>query len=264
MLQLRDRWVLVTGASSGLGREMALLLAREYGARLVLVARRREKLEAIQAELAAQGHGLCRLICADLTQADDVERVFRQGIEQPLAAVILNAGVTYYGRHSELSWEESERLLATNLTSVSRLVHLFLPHLSTAGQPAAIMLVASLGGLLPLPYQALYAATKGFLVQLGQSLAAELHDSPVSICTFAPGGIRTEMGQLSGLDALFADTPLLQSAPDCARAAVSAMVTGRVLAVPGLLNKLQLQLTRLLPRRWVLALAERTYRKGLD
>lgn len=261
-MDFRGRWVLVTGASAGLGAAMARQLAAQ-GAHLVLVARRRERLQALQAELQ-QKHGVqCRVIAADLAQPDDVERVFLEGIQQPVYGVILNAGVTHFGWHRDLEWNAFENLLATNLTSVVRLVSLFVPYLIEQRQHGGILLVSSMAGLLPVPYQSAYSGTKAFVAQFGQSLYQELKDQPVSITTFCPGGIATEMTSGSKLD-YFSDTPFLQSAEECARDALRAFAQRAYLPVPGLLNRLQVFGARLLPRKWLGMIAERAYRKALQ
>jgi short-subunit dehydrogenase len=240
-IDLRNRWVLVTGASSGLGREMARQLARDHGANPILVARRRDRLDELRAELEAS-HGVsARVIAADLAKGEDVERVFRESTGfGSVDAVILNAGVTYFGPHQELEWSAYEALVATNLTSVVRLTHLFVPYLLEQKRAGALMLVTSVAGLTPAPYQAAYSGTKAFLTSFGQGFAEELHGQDVSITVFAPGGIATEMTHLSGLAAQFEGSLALQAPDACAREGLRALVARRSLAVAGWLNRLQL------------------------
>jgi len=263
-LDLRNRWVLVTGASSGLGKEMARLLARQYHANPILVARRRDRLDALKEELEAQ-HGVSvRVIAADLAKPEDVDRVFRESTGAVrVDAAILNAGVTYFGAHQELDWAAYEALVATNLTSVMRLTHLFVPYLIAQKQIGALMLVTSVAGLQPTPYQAAYAGTKAFLTSFGQSLAEELHGQDISLTVFAPGGIATEMTHLSGLAAQFEGSLALQPADACAREGLRAMIARRTLAVPGWLNRLQLLASRFLPRKLTMVIARIAFRKAL-
>jgi len=263
-MELRGRRVLVTGASSGLGREMALGLARDHGAQPILVARRRERLEALRHEIES-GYGASAWVLeADLSRPDDVDRVFEESTRTgPVDGVILNAGVTYFGPHRELGWSEYESIVATNLTSAVRLTHLFLPYLIDQQRRGAIMIVTSLAGLLPTPYQAVYSGTKAFLTHFGQSLAAELHGRDVSLTVFAPGGIATEMNHKSGLAAGFDGSLLLQAPDRCAREGLAAMVARRPLAVPGWLNRAQLLLARFVPRRTATSIARRAYEQAL-
>jgi short-subunit dehydrogenase len=262
-LDLRNRWVLVTGASSGLGREMARLLARQYHANPILVARRRDRLEELKQELEAQ-HGVsARVIAADLASPEDVERVFHESTAVRVDAVILNAGVTYFGPHQGLDWAAYQALVATNLTSVVRLTHLFVPYLIAQGQAGALMLVTSVAGFQPTPYQAAYCGTKAFLTHFGQSLAEELHGQNMSLTVFAPGGIATEMTHLSGLAAQFEGSLALQAPDACAREGIRAMTARRSLVVAGWLNRLQLFVSRLLPRKLTMVIARVAFRKAL-
>jgi len=125
------------------------------------------------------------------------------------------------------------------------------------------MLVTSMAGLVPVPYQTAYSATKAFLTTFGQGLHHELEGTNVSLTTFAPGGIKTEMVETTGLDAAFGDSGQLMPAPACARLAVDAMVARRYLAVPGLLNQLQLFLPRLTPRKLTTSVVASAYRRAL-
>ena len=262
-LQFNKRRVLVTGASSGLGAEMARQLARDQGADLILVARRQDRLAALQQELESRYGVQCQIITADLSKPADVDRIFAESTAQgEVYAVILNAGVTHFGRHDDLSWDAFQTLLATNVTSVVRLVNLFVPYLQEQGRGGGLLLVSSMAGLLPVPYQSAYAGSKGFVTQFGQSLQQELRGRPVSLTVFCPGGIATEMTAGSGLD-YFNATPLVQSAQACAALALKAFARRESLPVPGLLNNLQLLGARLLPRHWLARIAANAYRKAL-
>lgn len=263
-MQLNSRWVLVTGASSGLGQEIALQLARDYGTNLVLVARRRARLETLQQQLVQRYQAKVHILPADLSDAQQVDHVFQESIaEREIYAVVLNAGVTYFGEHQKLSWNEFQNMLATNVTSVSRLVHLFVPYLLGKGQGGGILIVSSLAGLLPLPYQTAYSSTKAFVSHLALALAEELHDDNISITLFAPGGMKTEMLHNSGLHEALGDSIFNQSPSVCASSALQALQHRRRLAVPGPLNKIALILARVLPRRTTVAILGRVYRKAL-
>lgn len=267
-MQLKGRWVLVTGASAGLGVEIARDLASRHGANLLLVARRLERLDSLAAELASR-HGVeARTLRADLSDLSDVDRVFHEGTEgTPIHAVVLNAGVTHFGPHDELPWERFETLLSTNVTSSVRLVSHFVPYLLAQGhaerEGGGIMLVTSMAGLVPVPYQTAYSASKAFLTAFGEGMHHELADKNVSLTTFAPGGIKTEMTETTGLDAAFGNSPQIMAADVCAKAAVDAMVARRYLAVPGLFNQLQLFLPRLSPRKLTTGVVANAYRRAL-
>lgn len=262
-MEFSGRWVLVTGASSGLGEAMARKLAHQR-ANLILVARRAERLNALKSELE-NAHGIqCHVIAADLSNPADVDRVHADAIARAdVYAVILNAGITHFGPHLDLDWAGFQNLLATNVTSVIRLVNLFSPYLIRQNQGGGLLLVSSMAGLLPVPYQAAYAGTKAFITNFSQSLSQELIDENMSITVFCPGGIDTDMTRGSKLRH-FENTIFLQDAESCALDGLNALRTRKPLFVPGRLNRAQLLATRLAPRQLVASIARRTYRRVLD
>jgi len=262
-MKFDSRWVLVTGASSGLGKEMACQLARQYKANLILVARRSETLNLLKSALERDAGIKCRVIAADLSIPADVDRVYEEAIaEGDVYGVILNAGVTHFGRHLDLDWAGFQGLLATNVTSVIRLMSLFTPYLIKKKQGGGVMVVSSVASLLPVPYQSAYAGSKAFVTHFSQSLRQELRDEAVSITVFAPGGIDTAMTRDSKLR-YFENTLFLQDVESCAGDALVAMRARRALYVPGVLNRIQLFFSRFVPRNLVAFIAQSAYRKAL-
>ncbi|MCY1034704.1 SDR family NAD(P)-dependent oxidoreductase [Corallococcus sp. BB11-1] len=264
-MNFRGRWVLITGASSGLGLEMARLLAKEHGAHIITVARREDRLLALKAELEG-AHGVQVLpLTADLTKPGEAERVHAAAVEaRAVDGVILNAGVTFFGHVLEQPPESFATMLATNVTSVVRMSQLFAADFVKRGGQGSLMLVASTAGFAPLPYQTTYAATKAFVISFGRGMAQELRKAGVSITVFAPGGIATEMLSLSGLDRKFKAGDLgIMSAEACARIAVDAMVHRRELAVPGVLNRFLAMTMKLLPHGFMAQRAAALYEGGL-
>lgn len=262
-MNFRRQRVLVTGASSGLGRQMALQLAQMHGAHPVLVARRQAELEALKAEIEATAPSVrCEIMAADLSDPEQVQRVFETATAQPLYAAILNAGVTHFGRYDRLDWAGFQKILATNVSSVVQLNQLLLPHLIGQGHQGGVMLIASMAGLLPVPFQAAYSGTKGFVINYGLSVQQELRGQPVSLTVFAPGGIDTAMTRDSDLK-FFSDTPFMQSCEQCAAEALQAFAQRRGLQVPGLLNRLQLFATRFAPRGLVHRITHQAYLRAL-
>ena len=255
-LNFKDKWVLVTGASSGLGRELALQLARDHGANVAITARREERLNALAAELEAFDVQV-KVFPADLADKQDLNQLIQRVNELNPYAAILNAGVTYYGHHLEMPEATLASLLQTNIRSVVRLSEGLVPSLQP--QRGALMLVSSVAGIVPLPYQAAYSGTKAFVVNFGLALAEELRGA-VSVTVFAPGGIATEMLDKSGLNKKFsAQHPGLMPVARCAELALKALQKRRTLYVPGRLNKLNVLAARLLPRRVLSRISARLY-----
>lgn len=261
-LELTGRWILVTGASSGLGREIARVLARDHRANLVLVARRRDRLEELAAEIQA-AHGVTvRVAPADLGQIDQVERLFEETTaEVALAGAVLNAGITHFGDWDELSWEDYQQMQAVNVTSIVRLTTLLLPYLEKRREAGALMLVSSMAGLVPTPYQTAYSATKAFLVHFGCGLYHEMLPRGVSVTTFVPGGIQTEMTDGVRFNDL---RGWLMPAEACAREAVRAFRERAYVHSPSLLYRWGSVVTRLLPQRFFIGRVADQYRKSLE
>src|SRR6201995_4243358 len=126
-LQFKNKWVLVTGASSGLGEEMARQLALQHGANLILLARRKEKLEKLKAELEQAVK--VKIIVADLSKLEEVDRAADEALKDGnLYAAILNAGITYFGPHKDLDWDYFQTMLQTNVVGVTRMTNRLVDH----------------------------------------------------------------------------------------------------------------------------------------
>src|SRR5260221_13485167 len=116
-MDFQGRWVLVTGASSGLGWEMTKVLAKEHGANVIPVARRLPRLEELKREIESTSSARVRPIAADLSRVEEVDRMLQEATaDTPLYAAVLNAGITHFGEYHELSWSDFEAMLATNVT----------------------------------------------------------------------------------------------------------------------------------------------------
>jgi len=260
-MHLEGRWVLVTGASSGLGKAFAIHLAKHHHANVALVARRKDKLEALAKELR-EGAGVEAItITGDLSRIEDVDRVLAEAQDgRQLAAAVLNAGVTHFGHFHELSWADFQAMLATNVTAVVRMTTELVPHLEKAPGGGAILIVSSMAGFTPVAYQTAYAATKAFLISFGMGMWHELQGRNVSLTTYCPAGIQTEMtsgekfGPLRGW---------LARVEDVAREGIDAMVGRRFLAIPGVQNRLGDALFRVLPRRFITGRLAAVYRGAL-
>ena len=261
-MDFRGKWVIVTGASAGLGQEMARQLAVVHGANLIITARRLERLEALKTELETKAKVQVVCLAGDMAVPADVERLCSEALQgRTIYAAILNAGVTHFGHHHELNWADFQAMLQTNVIATVRMCTELLKHFEETKGTGGVMLVSSLAGQTPVPYQSAYSGTKGFLNAYGTAVAHEIKRKPYSITTFAPGGIQTEMTSGDRFSAL---QKWLAPVSEVAAEGLSAMADRQVLAVPGMLNRLGLFAFRFLPRNFVIGQLETTYRKALN
>lgn len=196
MFRLEECTALITGASSGLGSEFARQLGG-LARRLVLVARRGERLLALQAELEPAHPGLEVLTySADLTRPVERENFLlwleAQGAVPDL--LVNNAGMGDYGDFGQSDWEKVDAMLQLNMVALTHLAHSLLPAMRAA-DGAAIINVSSLASVLPLPDFAAYAASKAYVTSLSESLRHELRADQVNVVAVCPGPVKTEFGE---------------------------------------------------------------------
>jgi len=258
-MDLSGQTVLVTGASSGLGYEMAYQLAVREKANVIIVARRAEKLAALQAEIAKASAVRVDVVAADLGIVEDVNRVLDHCLaDQLFAGAILNAGITYFGKHTELQWDYFEKMVQLNVMSVVRMTNRLLSHFESVATPSRIMVVSSMASLYPVPYQSAYSGTKGFLTNFANALSQEVENKQLVISAYCPGGIKTEMTTADGkFDTL---SRWLEPVEHVASQGIYAFKKGKLTYVPGLLNKLSTFFLKFVPRSLLLRQTGNIYR----
>ena len=238
--------ILVTGASAGIGAELARgLAARGYG--VTLVARREERLRALADEL---GSG------AEVAACDLADAAARQalvaGLERQVTGVCNNAGFGSVGRFAELDAERELRLVRVNVEAVVELTHAFLPGMLEAGA-GAVLNVASIAAYQPLPGFAAYAASKAFVQSFSEAVHEELAGTGVSVTCLSPGFTHTEFGAAAGSEGSLPGF-VYGDASDVAEAGIEAMLAGRRSAIPGLANRASMLGGRVAPRSLLLPL----------
>jgi short-subunit dehydrogenase len=201
------RTALVTGASAGLGAEFARQLAQAHY-NLVLVARRREKLEELAAELQGQ-HGIdCQVISADLVDPAAPQQLFdtleSRGLK--IDYLVNNAGIAGPDLLTERNWQDQADFYQLMMTSVAHLCHLLIPGMRERGFGRVIN-VASVGARLPRPDGCNYGASKAYLVALSECLAVTLKDTGVNVCALCPGFTHTDFHETAGLQEMKASLP---------------------------------------------------------
>jgi short-subunit dehydrogenase len=256
--------VVITGASSGIGTELARQLA-ERGYNLVLVARRRERLEELAGTLRAR-HGV-GVDLDDMPVGDPDARARLIGSlhegEREVVGLCNNAGFGTYGRFQELDFEREQEEVRVNVEAVHHLTGALLPRMLERGA-GAILNVASVAGFQPIPYQATYAATKAFVLAFSEALHTDLLGTGVSCTALCPGPTKTEFVEVAEMQGLESNAPgfLWQGADEVAHEAIEGMVRGRRTVIPGATNKVTAQAGRLTPRSVLLPVMRAVYGRG--
>ncbi len=251
------RVAVITGASSGIGAAFARKLAAE-GMRLVLVARRAERLETLAAELRSLGAAEVDSVPADLTVEQDLARVLEHiGALDGLDLLINSAGFGIPGSLWETAWEPQSALIRLHTDALPRLCRASAPLLIRA-KGRGIINVASIGALIPKPGDAVYCASKAFVVALSVALADEFAGTGVHVQALCPGFTRTEFYATPAYAGMRISVPrwLWHSADQVARSALRALAAGRVVHVPGLLNRLLVGVARTGGRRLLLGVLD--------
>lgn len=256
MTSLRDRWALVTGASSGIGADFARELAQR-GMHLVLVARREERLEALAGELKRE-HGIrTRVIALDLAAPDAAGALHQRLHGESIAVDVLvnNAGFGVFGEFLEVPWERQRQMLELDVLALVHLTRLFAADMRARGF-GRVLQVSSIGAFQPSPTYATYSAAKAFVLSFGEALACELRGSGVTVTVVAPGVADTEFFAVSGQKRSLFQRLTIMSSARVARIGVRAMERGRTLVVPGIANVAIAVAMRVVPRRWQAPIAK--------
>lgn len=253
---------LVTGASSGLGEAFACLLA-EQGTHLVLVARRKERLDALASRLSERHAVDIDVVAADLTNEVDVANV--EGIvrDATLDLLVNNAGIGSEGPFVESDLDVQVGTLRLDVEAVLRLTRAVLPGLVARGDGAVINVSSGLA-FFAAPEYATYSASKAFVNSFSEAIAEELRGTGVRVQALCPGLIRTEFQQAAGVDASRFPSMAWMEPDDVARESLAALEKGSGVYVPGLGNRLALGLTGLAPRSVATRLLGRMARFGKD
>jgi short-subunit dehydrogenase len=226
-MDLAGRFVLVTGASSGIGRALALELAGR-GSRLVLTALEEGQLAGVAAEIEARHGGHVEVRAADLSDVagrDDLLAWLRSRAD-PLDVVVSNAGGGWFARFTAAPWEDLRRTIALNVDAPTHLLRALLP-LLLARPEGRVALISSGIARLPYPGLAAYGAAKGYLASLGESLACELLGTRVRVMVFFPGFTRTGFMEAAGMDVSRVPGHMLGSPERVARQIADGISRGR-------------------------------------
>jgi short-subunit dehydrogenase len=255
--------VLITGASAGIGAELAREFAK-HGHRLTLVARRRDKLQQLAAELESE-HGVdVKLVVQDLAKPTGPAAVVKavQSEGEAIGILVNNAGVIDVGPFVASAMDKIAGLVNLNVRALTELSGLLLPAM-VERRFGRILNVASLAAFQPVPSMAAYAASKAYVLSFTEALSEELRGSGVKVCAVCPGMTDTDMAtEIKAGSAAASKLPkqLLSDPADVAAQAYRALMSGQVVLVPGLPNQITAAWAQVTPRwltRYVTGFAAR-------
>lgn len=248
--------VLITGASSGIGLELAKFFAAENGpdggSKIILVARNKPALESLARELTAQFKAHVTVLPADLSLPDAPKQIFDQlqAANIHVDVLVNNAGFGAIGAFAQLPLDRQLEMIQVNITALTALTRLFLPGMIRAAR-GGILNVGSVAGFVTGPGMGVYYATKAFVLSFSEALAAEVQGTGVVVSVLCPGPTATNFGKVAGSANVKMFKVPGMTAEEVARDGHRDFRAGKVVAVSGIRNKLMVHSIRFTPR-WIL------------
>jgi uncharacterized protein len=258
--EFRGKWALITGASAGIGGALARELA-SHGANLILTARRLDRLQTLAAELAQAYKIETRLVAADLNSPDAPQQIYdaTEGVGITVDILINNAGLGHYGEFYKLDPEQEYSMVRVNCEAVVRLSRLFVPRM-VERRRGWMLVVASTASFQPIPYDAVYAATKVFDRFFALALAEEVKRFGIKITALCPGTTETEFFDVSGGGGVFRRLGGMQSAEEVAQKAVVALARGQRTLIPKFKAAFAAFMVRFVPTTRITSMLEKAIR----
>lgn len=258
MITIKNKWTLITGASSGIGEAFA----HEYAARgshLILVARSEDKLIALGEKLSEKYGIQAQVMVSDLSQNGSAAELYQQCVRRGLSVdcLINNAGFATHGLFEQLSGSRQHDEVMLNVAAVVDLTHLFLPDMLKK-KSGTVINVASTAAFQPTPNMAVYGATKAFVLSFTEALWEENRKRGVQFLALCPGSTETEFFRVVGADEASVgkrDTP-----ENVVQVAIRALQAKKVYAIPGLNNYISAQMSRFFTRQQMLFVVGRMLR----
>jgi short-subunit dehydrogenase len=242
---------LITGASSGIGLELAHLFARD-GYRLVLVARNRSVLRQLGDDLQSRYSITVRIEPKDLAHPATPTELYQELQESGIVLDVLvnNAGFGGAGAFVETDWDHESEMMQVNMVALTHLTKLFLPQIRA--REGMIMNVASIAAFQPGPFMAVYHASKAYVLSFTEALAEELRGTGVRVSCLCPGPVKTGFQKRAYLEGTAtANSPLLVDVREVARIGYEGLKQGKRIVIPGWKNRLGIELLRIAPREVV-------------
>ena len=249
-----SKWALITGASTGIGYELAKLFADD-GWNLVLVARNEARLQQVAAELRATHRSEVEVLAKDLTIATAPAEIFESLRDVPISALVNNAGFGWQGPFARGELKVSLDMMRVNMDALVRLTHLFAQPMLARGE-GRILNVASTAAFQPGPFTNIYYASKAFVYSFSVALAEELAGTGVTVTTLCPGATRTGFHDRAGMQRSLRWLPLME-ADEVARSGYRGLMRGKRVVIPGVMNRIAAALSKCLPTRFTAKMVRR-------
>lgn len=246
LIEKYGSWALITGASSGIGKELARQLAHR-GFNLVLVARREELLQELANELALKTLAKTQVVTLDLTKSGAVRELYDAVSDLDIGLVIPAAGIDQMGRFLDKDYSSIDSMLQLNIQVPTEIAHTFGRKLA-ARKCSGIILVSSLFGYQGIPNFAGYAASKAYILTLGETLNVELAQHGVDVLVLSPGLTDTPFSQ--NMDINLSKLPMFAQRPETVATTALSALGHKPTVVSGLLNKIYAWENRFIPRSW--------------
>jgi len=260
MIGSKDGYALVTGASSGIGYELAKLFAKD-GKNIIVIARSPGKLEELKTEIGNEYGTTVRVLPKDLSNSNSPQEIFAELEKENTDVDVLvnNAGFTVWGMFSNTDWKKEAELIQVNITSLTLLTKLFLKRMLENGS-GKILNVASLCGFISAPFESMYCASKSYVLHFSEALANELRGTGVSVTCLCPGLTDTVFHERANREKTRVANMKMMDAASVAEVGYEALKKGKVIAIPSMQHKLLLLLMRIFPR----SVGTTIMRRGLE
>ena len=256
---------LITGATSGIGLEMALILAQK-GYNLILASRRKDKLEELSSKLEEKFKIKTNILAIDLSLPGSAKKLFEKFKNYKIEILINNAGFGLFEEHRKLDIKKVEEMIYLNIVTLTNTCSLFGAQMKERNR-GYILNLASTAAFVPLPYSAAYAATKSYVLNFSEAIAKEFEDYNVSITCLSPGMTDTNFFNMAGVGnknkGMFAKSERM-SAKEVAKYGIQAMFSKKLSVVPGIRNRTMIFTYRFFSRKMIAKLAKIFIKKGLE
>ncbi|TMG18367.1 MAG: SDR family oxidoreductase [Chloroflexi bacterium] len=259
-----SKTALITGASGGIGYELALLLARD-GFDCILVARSRDKLDELAARLESEFRVKTLVVARDLSKPTAVDEIYEEvsAASMSIDVLVNNAGFPVYGRFVDTDWQAELDMLQVNVVALTALTKLFVRGM-VERRNGRILNLASTAAFVPGPLMAVYYASKAYVLSFSQALANELQGTGVTVTALAPGPTRTGFQKRGVMEDSRLVRGQVADAKSVAAAGYRGMMRGKTIVIPGFSNKLIPWVARVSPRGAVTRVVRRMQERVSD